>query len=84
MNIDDVADLYPDTTMLKMDGFDDCVVGVVERFGVEPIFCYDVGKIIAKHVADGMTHQEAEEFFQFNQIGAWAGEGTPCFLQMID
>jgi hypothetical protein len=31
-------------------------------------------------VNDGMTEEEAEEYFNFNQLGAWIGENTPCFL----
>jgi len=27
-----------------------------------------------------MTQEDAQEFFEFNQFGAWVGEGTPCFL----
>jgi hypothetical protein len=29
---------------------------------------------------DGMTWEEAEEYFEFNQMGAWVGDSTPCFL----
>jgi hypothetical protein len=78
--IDDVADADAGIEILRMDGYDDCVVGLVERFGQDPILCYDKAKILAKMVADGMTEEEAEEFFEFNQIGAWVGVGTPCFL----
>jgi hypothetical protein len=31
-------------------------------------------------IADGMTEEEAVEYFDFNQIGAWVGDRTPCFL----
>jgi len=27
-----------------------------------------------------MTWEEAEEYFEFNQMGAWVGDSTPCFL----
>ena len=29
-----------------------------------------------------MTEEDAEEFFSFNQIGAWWGETTPCFITL--
>lgn len=76
-----IDDLAPDA--LKMDGFDDCIVGVVTRFKMPPIVCYDRAKVIAKNMKGGMTRDEAEEFFEFNQIGAWVGEGTPCFLHYL-
>jgi len=31
-------------------------------------------------VKDGMTYEEAVEYFEYNQMGAWVGERTPCFL----
>lgn len=75
------AGFDPDNCVfLTMDGYDDCIVGVVERFGQEPIVCYDKAKVLARHMKDGMTCDEAEEFFYFNQHGAWMGEATPCFL----
>jgi hypothetical protein len=70
--------------MLIMDGYDECIVGIVERFGQPPIICYDRDKVIAAHMKEGMDYEEAEEFFEFNQIGAWLGESTPCFITMTD
>jgi len=66
--------------MLQMDGFKDCVAGVVERFGQEPIICYDKQKVLGKLQGQGMDEFEAEEYFVYNQIGAWMGDGTPCFI----
>jgi len=66
--------------LLKMDGFDDCISGVVERIGQDPIICYDKNKVLDQMVRDGMTYEEAVEYFEYNQIGAWVGERTPCFL----
>ena len=65
---------------LVMDGFDDCIVGMVERCGQAPIVCYDRGKVLSKMELDGCSREDSEEFFYFNQIGAWVGDGTPCFL----
>ena len=68
--------------LMVMDGYDDCIVGVVERFGQKPIVCYDKEKVLCRLEADGMDRDEAEEFFYFNQIGAWMGDSTPCFLSV--
>jgi len=66
---------------LTADGFDDCSLGLVERFGMSPIYCYDKTKMIKKIIEqDGMTIEEANEHFDFNIVGSWVGEGTPCFL----
>jgi len=79
---EELAEQFGDDILL-MDGYDDCVVGVVEQFGRPPIVCYDRENVIRKMVADGMTYEEAEEFFEYNQIGAWVGDRTPCFLTQI-
>ena len=65
--------------MRKCDGYDDCILGVMERFGQEPILAYDKDKMLDK-LAQEMTPEEAEEWFDFNIIGAWVGDETPCFV----
>lgn len=69
---------HPD--VLLMDGFDDCIIGVCNRFGQEPIVAYDQWAVIHKLMEQGMSEDEAIEFFEFNQIGAWMGDRTPCFI----
>ena len=66
--------------MLQMDGYDDCVLGTVTRFGMPSVLCYDLHKVIAKMVADGMDDEEAHEYFNYNMLGAWVGDGTPAFI----
>ena len=68
---------------MKMDGYEDCIVGVVEQFGRPHILCYDKRKILAKLIDDGMSYYGAEEFFEYNQIGAYVGESTPCFVTLM-
>ena len=33
---------------------------------------------------DGMSEEESIEYFEYNQIGAWVGDTTPCFLTKQD
>jgi hypothetical protein len=78
---------YIDETVdrvLVMDGYDDCILGLCERFGQETIVAYDYEKVIAQHMADGMDRDEAEEFLSFNQLGAGMGELTPCFITVLN
>ena len=70
--------------MLKMDGYDNCIVGVITRYGQTPILAYDRSKVISSLESDGMSNEEAEEYFNFNQIGAWGGDDTPAFLEPYD
>ena len=69
---------------LFMDGFDDCIAGVVQRYGQPTIVCYDKEKVLEQLTDDGMTDEEAREYFEYNQIGAWVGEQTPCFISPFD
>ena len=67
--------------MKTIDGFDDCIVGIVERFGLDPIVCYDRKKIVSKlMINEGMSFEQAFEHFDYNIFGSWVGEDTPCFL----
>jgi hypothetical protein len=65
--------------LLVMDGFDDCIIGVGQRF-TDHFVVYDLKKVIAKLMEQGMSEEEAIEFHEFNQLGAWVGPGTPVFL----
>ena len=78
MTRDQIADINPD--LLLMDGFDDCILGVGTRFGSEEFVIYDYAKVIAQLESQGMTHDEAVEYHEFNQLGAYVGDHTPAFM----
>ena len=68
---------------LLANGFEDALLGICERFGHGPVVAYDYQKCIDTLIhRDGMTHEEAEEYFEFNVLGAWMGEGTPVFITL--
>lgn len=69
--------------MLKMDGFDDCVVGTVTSFGINTVLAYDVDMVIQKMIREWeLTADEAWEYHEYNQLGAYMGEGTPVFIRI--
>lgn len=72
---------YPDDKFLIPDGFESCFEGVVHAFGPSVTAIFSIPKALAIFQKDGMSEDEAHEFFDFNIIGAWAGDGTPCWLQ---
>jgi hypothetical protein len=69
---------YPD--VMTMDGYDDAIIGVVERIGLE-VVCYDLDKVIEILMKQGMDEQDAWDWYQFNMVGSWVGDKTPVFLQ---
>jgi hypothetical protein len=80
---DKLADSGDSDGLVILDGYDDCIVGVVTRIGFEPFVVYDKEKILQKLMSEQyMTREEAEEFFDFNQAGAWVGDHTPGFITL--
>ena len=67
--------------LLLADGFEAALIGTGERWGQPTIAVYDREKCIeVLEKRDGMTQEEANEFFEFNVVGAWVGEQTPIFV----
>jgi hypothetical protein len=70
---------------LTADGFEDAFLGICEQFGRPPVAAYDLNACIKLLVErDGMSHEGAVEFFDFNVVGAWMGESTPVFVTLWD
>lgn len=66
---------------ILFDGYDEALVHIAYRFGMEPIACYDMQKCIKILMKrDKVSYAEATEWFEFNTIGMWAGEFTPIFV----
>jgi hypothetical protein len=56
------------------DGFEDAIVGLASRCACPDLVVYDGPKCIEILMQrDGMDWDEANEFFQFNTLGCWAG-----------
>jgi hypothetical protein len=67
--------------MLTADGLDEAIIGTVSSYGQEDSVLYSLQKIIDILVErDGMTPEEALEFYNFNIIGSYVGPGMPTFL----
>lgn len=66
---------------LTADGFEDAIIGIAERCGQPSLVVYDAKKCVEILVKrDGMTYDEAREFFDFNTLGSWVGPNTPLFM----
>jgi len=76
-----LADLDPD--LLLADGFDDALLGYVQRFN-QTVALYDRAKCIEILMKrDEMSDEDAEEFFEFNVVGAFVGDYTPAFATLL-
>ena len=65
------------------DLYDPCVIGLGYRFHDGPLLVYSLPKVIALQKGAEMSDEEAEEYFNFNTLGAWMGEGTPLFVHLF-
>ena len=78
--LDYVVEIDPESTALKADGFDDCIIGTTWRNN-ELILVYSKEKIIIKLMQDGIDdYAEAEEYFDYNIAGANFGDKTPIYV----
>lgn len=72
---------WEDEEFLLADGFEEAFIGVTYGKCRKAVACYDRDICISVLVSrDGMSIEEAEEFFSFNVDDAYVGEATPMFL----
>ena len=81
-NILEKLEFYNEDLML-MDDYNDCIVGVAERFGSGSHVVYDLNKVLNKLVESGMNEEEAREYYEFNMIGSYVGDNTPSFITIL-
>ena len=69
----------PPETPLTADGFDKAIVGTCAATGR---IIYSVEKML-RILEREMSPEEAYEYFDFNILGAYMGEGTPIYMYKI-
>lgn len=77
-----IIEQYPDETFMFADGFDDAIIGV-ESLGMRVVYDID-GVLDILQKRDEMGFDEAQEFFEFNVLGAYVGEKTPLFVDQFE
>ena len=76
-----LIDNYPDIQILFADGLNDAIAGFDEK---SERVIYDVEEIIQCLIKDGMTYEEAEEYYGFNIECAYVGKKTPIYMKKIN
>jgi hypothetical protein len=87
LNIREHLNKYGDGELLFLSEpeFDAAIVGVGERIGMSEVVVYDISKIIdVLCERDGMDRDTASEYYEFNIRGAYVGERTPMFINLLD
>lgn len=74
--LQEIVEYYYDEEILKADGFDEAVIGIDEN---SMRLVYSVKLCIEKLVTEGMSMEDAIDYFNFNVSGAYVGEKTPIW-----
>jgi hypothetical protein len=79
----EISDMFEDMgeSALLMDGFESAFIGHSQRINEPVLAVYSRAKMVEVLMSrDGMTDDEAEEFIEYNCVGAWVGEQTPIIV----
>jgi hypothetical protein len=74
-----ILNLYPDEGFIKINGFDDAIIGIT----TDSKLVYSIDTIINILMKD-MSEDDAYEYFYFNIEGAYLGEQTPIYINLIN
>lgn len=80
MNIRNMLQESYDESLLFADGFDTCIIGICEDFGVTRVV-YCVEKMTKHLISEGLPYEEAMEYLSFNTLNAWVGKQTPIYME---
>jgi uncharacterized protein YoaH (UPF0181 family) len=75
-----VDEHYPDEEIMLLDGLDSAFIGLTTN-NIRAV--YSVQKIITELMNQGMSAEDAIEYFDFNIECAYVGEKTPVYLNTI-
>lgn len=70
----------PLDTVLLSEGMEAAFLGIGYQF-TKPMAVYSKKKALTVLMTQGMTYEEAVEYFDFNVQGAYVGEQTPIYLE---
>jgi|DEB0MinimDraft_6_1074348.scaffolds.fasta_scaffold00095_45 hypothetical protein len=69
--------LNADNPPIKIDGHDSAIIGMDARSGA---LVYGYWALVDSFVSQGMDHEEAIEWIDYNIVGAYVGEMTPIIV----
>jgi|ETNvirnome_2_300_1030623.scaffolds.fasta_scaffold01500_8 hypothetical protein len=75
-----------DPGTLTADGFDEALIGTVSIWGKEgqaTVALYDYEACVAILMRDALSREDAEEYLQFNTLGAYVGPLTPAYGTLL-
>ena len=80
--LDRILEQWPDSSFLKADGYDDCILGYEYNWDGNMRLIYSIKAILDKLVReDLLSEEDAIEHFEYNMRGGYVGEQTPIWCQ---
>ena len=80
--LEQIEEFNPDAMLA--DGFETAIIGLAHSAARESVVAYDHDKCIQILMdRDGMDRETAQEFFDFNVVGAYVGPASPVFVEML-
>lgn len=74
-----------DQSAVLMDGFDEALIGFSQRINEPLLAVYSWKKMVDLCIdRDKMSLEEAEEYIDYNCIGAWIGNQTPIIVMPLE
>lgn len=71
-----------DMTIVLADGLDEAFLGITHDDPPRAVYSYE--RVIDVLVNQGLTVEEADEYFEYNIAGAYVGEQTPLFITSLE
>jgi hypothetical protein len=76
-----LEDEYPEALVME-ERYDDCIIAAGTNFSGAQFVVYDFNKVICVLMEqDGMTWEEAWEWYEFNMLGSYVGMSTPAYVE---
>jgi hypothetical protein len=84
MTTDEIVEelLASDEAVLLPIEYRSALIGVGYRFNSGPLAVYNLNTILEILTSDGTSMEDARDWYEYNMIGAWVGDGTPIFVDM--
>jgi hypothetical protein len=77
---EELAEIWDqDLLFMSEPEYDQAIIGVMERAGGSPVIAYDTQKIL-EILERSMPIEDAQEFFEYNILGAYMGDRTPVYI----
>jgi hypothetical protein len=80
--IDQLSDTNPEAVFF--DNMHHALVGIGRIAGADPVAIYSKAKIYAKLFSDGLSVEDANEYFSGRFLALRAGEHTPVILDDME